>query len=434
MLVLRTVVLPLFVAVLAWPASAFAADAPKVSAGDTAFMLMATALVLFMTPGLAFFYGGMVRRKNVLSTLMQSYVLMAAIGVQWVVVGYSIAFAPDATGHGFIGGMSWFGLDGVGWAPSKDYGTTIPHLLFMMYQGMFAIITPALISGAFAERIKFGAFLVAMLLWATLVYDPLAHWVWNSEGWLYKAGALDFAGGTVVHISSAVSAAAVLFFVGRRRGFPHEAILPHNVPLTVLGVGILWFGWFGFNAGSALSASGQAVNAFVTTNTATGAAMLAWMVTDWIRHGKPAVLGAVSGAVAGLVAVTPACGFVSPLSSILIGALAGVACNLAVHLRYRRGLDDSLDVLGVHGVGGTLGAILTGVLCSEEYLKHGDAIFSRGQQILVQLLGVGATYVYGFVMSFAIFWLVDKTIGLRVRLEDEIEGLDQSQHGESAYN
>jgi Amt family ammonium transporter len=432
---LRTALPGIFALSTLWPASAFAqAAAPKVDSGDTAFLIIATALVLFMTPGLAFFYGGMVRRKNVLATLMQSYMLMAMVGVQWVVVGYSIAFSPDATGTGLFGGFSWFGLSGVGGEPSTAYATTTPHLLFMMYQGMFATITPALITGAFAERIKFGPFLVFSLLWTTLVYDPLAHWVWGSDGWLYRAGALDFAGGTVVHISSAVSAGATLFFVKRRRGYPNEAILPHNVPFAVLGVGILWFGWFGFNAGSALGANAQAASAFVATNTGAAAAALGWMLTDWLRHGKPAVLGAVSGAVAGLVAITPACGFVSPVSAILIGGAAGVFCNLAVHLRHRFRLDDSLDVIGVHGVGGILGAVLTGVLCSADYLKHGDEVFSRGQQILVQLVGVGATIGFTFVMSFALLFAVDKLMGLRVSTEQEIEGLDLSQHGESGYN
>jgi Amt family ammonium transporter len=423
------------IAAVSSPAIAFADGAPpQVNAGDTAFMLIATALVLLMTPGLAFFYGGMVRRKNVLATLMQSFILMGVVGVQWVLLGYSISFAPDPTGVGLFGGFSWAGLIGVGAEPSAVYGPTIPHLVFMMFQGMFAIITPALISGAFAERMKFSGFLVFTLLWSTLVYDPIAHWVWGADGWLNKMGALDFAGGTVVHINSAVAAGAALIFVGKRHGFLSEPILPHNLSLTVLGGGILWFGWFGFNAGSALSAGGQAATAFVATNTGAAAAALTWMFTDWIRHKKPTVLGAVSGAVAGLVAITPACGYVTPLASLAIGAIAGVACSLAVNFRMRLRLDDSLDVLGIHGVGGTIGAVLTGVFCTEEFLKHGNEVFSRGHQIAVQFAGVGATYAYSFVASLILLFVVHKTIGLRVAKEEEIEGLDLSQHGESAYN
>jgi Amt family ammonium transporter len=421
---------------VAWPAGAFAADAPKptINSGDTAFVLLATALVLLMTPGLAFFYGGMVRKKNVLSTLMQSFVLLGLVGVQWVVVGYSIAFSPDMTGTGLFGGFDWAGLKGVGADPHASYGSTVPHTLFMMFQGMFAIITPALITGSFAERIRFSGFLLFTLLWSTLVYDPIAHWVWASDGWLQQMGALDFAGGTVVHINSAVAAAATLFFVGRRHGFLHEAILPHSLPFTVLGGGLLWFGWFGFNAGSALAASGQAASAFVTTNTAAAMALLAWIVTDWIRHGKPNVLGAVSGAVAGLVAITPACGYVDVMSSIAIGGITGIVCNFAVNFRVKMKLDDSLDVLGIHGIGGFLGAMLTGVFCDASFLKHGEEVFSRGKQIWVQAIGSGATIAYSFTASLVLLFVVHKLVGLRVTKEQEVEGLDLSQHGESAYN
>ncbi len=408
------------------PQPAFAAE---IDSGDTAFVLISSALVLFMTPGLAFFYGGLVRRKNVLSTMMHSFAMMGVVSVQWVLIGYTLAFGPDV-GH-FIGGLDHLGLQGVGLVP--DEGSTIPPLLFMVFQGMFAIITPALISGAYAERMKFSAMLIFSLLWSTLVYAPLAHWVWGG-GWLHSMGALDFAGGTVVHISSAISAGAALLFVGRRRGFPQEAILPHNLTHTVLGVGILWFGWFGFNAGSALAANGTAVLAFVTTNVAAGAGALGWMFTDWIRHGKPTVLGLVSGALGGLVGITPACGFVSPLGAIAIGAIAGVACNYAVHFRMRLKLDDSLDVLGVHGVGGTLGAILTGVFALPEFLVHGEEVYTRGYQIWVQFVSVIATYGFGFVMSLAIFFVADKLVGVRVDAEDEVQGLDLSQHGERAYD
>lgn len=430
----RTTSLVLLGALLLGPSLALAQDGPlPVNTGDTAFVLICTALVLFMAPGLAFFYGGMVRRKNVLSTMMQSYAMMGVVSVLWVVVGYSLAFGPDL-GGGLLGGLDYLGLEGVGVDPSTVYATTIPHILFMMFQGMFAIITPALITGTFAERIKFSSFLVFAALWSLVVYAPLAHWVWSADGWLLKRGAWDFAGGTVVHISSAVSAGATLLFIGKRRGFPTEALLPHNVVHTVLGVGILWFGWFGFNAGSAVAANGTAALAFVNTNTAAGAALLSWMFTDWIRHGKPAVLGAVSGGVAGLVAITPACGFVSPMAALGIGLLAGVICNLAVHLRVKLKLDDSLDVLGVHGVGGTLGAILTGVFALEQYLVHGDETFSRAKQIWVQAEGVLATYAYAFIVSAILLFVINKVMGLRVDVEDEVEGLDLSQHGERAYD
>ena len=438
-------ILPLLagLAALAAPVLAFAQAAaatasdvpkPKIDAGDTAFVLIATAMVMLMTPGLAFFYGGMVRKKNVLSTLLQSFVMLGAIGVQWVLVGYSISFSPDLTGHGLVGGFDWSALSGVGVEPHASYGNTVPHILFMMFQGMFAIITPALITGTFAERIRFSAFLVFGLLWATLVYDPIAHWVWAGDGWLNKMGALDFAGGTVVHLNSAVAAAATLFFVGRRHNFKHEAMLPHNLPFTVLGGGLLWFGWFGFNAGSALSANGQAASAFVTTNTAAAAAMMAWLFTDWLRHGKPNVLGAVSGAVAGLVAVTPACGYIDTVGALCLGGLAGIVCNFAVNFRVKLRLDDSLDVLGVHGVGGLLGAVLTGVFCDATFLKHGEETFSRAKQIGVQALGAGATIAYSLVMTLLILFVINKVMGLRVSQEEEYEGLDLSQHGESAYN
>src|SRR5436190_7656757 len=345
--------------VLALASLGHAEEAAKVDSGDNAWMLTSSALVLMMTaPGLALFYGGLVRSKNVLGVLMQSFIMVALISIQWVLWGYSLAFGPD---HGHVmGGLEWTGLRGVGFAPNADYAPTIPHQTFMIYQCMFAIITPALITGAFAERMKFSAFLLFSLLWATLVYDPLAHWVWGDGGWLKKLGALDFAGGTVVHISSGISALVCAIVLGRRRGYGHQPMQPHNLPMTVMGAALLWFGWFGFNAGSALEANGLATSAFLATNTAAAAAALGWMFTEWATRGKPTVLGAASGAVAGLVAITPASGYVGPVSALMIGALAGVFCYSACNFKSKLGYDDSLDVVGVHGVGGTWGAIATG--------------------------------------------------------------------------
>jgi Amt family ammonium transporter len=345
-------------------AGAPAAAQPRIDSGDTAWMLTSSALVLMMTaPGLALFYGGMVRRHNVLGTIMQSFILMAVISIQWVLWGYSVSFGPDV--HGLIGSLSWVGLRGVGLQPYPDYAATIPHQTFMIYQMMFAIITPALITGAVAERIKFSGFLVFMLLWTTFIYDPLAHWVWGVGGWLRNLGALDFAGGTVVHISSGISALAAALMIGRRRGFGTEPMPPHNLPLTVTGAAMLWVGWFGFNAGSALSAGALATSAFVATHIASAAATLAWMLTEWLTRGKPTVLGAASGAVAGLVAITPASGYVGPLSAIVIGGMGGILCFHACNLKTRLGYDDSLDVVGVHGVGGTWGALATGLFASK---------------------------------------------------------------------
>src|SRR5437879_2134495 len=339
------------------PTSAAAAAPPsaaKIDKGDTAWLLTSSALVLMLTaPGLALFYGGMVRQKNALATLMQSFIIMALISVQWVLWGYSLAFGPDK--GGIIGGLEWIGLRGVGAQPYDAYSKTIPHQAFMLFQMMFAIITPALITGAFAERKKFSAFLVFTLLWATIVYDPLAHWVWGDGGWLKNLGALDFAGGTVVHISSGVSALVCAIVLGKRKGYGHQPMQPHNLPMTVMGAALLWFGWFGFNAGSALEANGLAVSAFLATNTAAASAALGWMFTEWMTRGKPTVLGAASGAVAGLVAIPPASGFVGPVSALMIGALAGVFCYSACNFKSKLGYDDSLDVVGVHGVGGDRG-------------------------------------------------------------------------------
>src|SRR5262245_23120389 len=339
-----------------WPTQAYAAEAAKIDAGDTAWVLVASALVLMMTaPGLALFYGGLVRRKNVLATLMHSFILLAMISVQWVLWGYSVAFGPEI--GGIIGSFQYVGLATVGGEPGP-YADTIPHLAYMIFQGMFAAITPALITGAFAERMKFKTFLLFGLLWATFVYDPLAHWVWGKGGWIGAdgLGALDFAGGTVVHISSGVSALVCAIVVGRRRGFPTEYMAPHNLPFAVTGAALLWVGWFGFNAGSALKANGLAANAFVTTNTAAATAALAWLFAEWNHSGKPTMLGAASGAVAGLVAITPGAGFVTPLAAIVIGGVAGILCFYAVVMKSRLRYDDALDVVGVHGVGGTWGA------------------------------------------------------------------------------
>ncbi|MBI4842040.1 MAG: ammonium transporter [candidate division NC10 bacterium] len=388
---------------------------------------------MMTAPGLALFYGGMVRRHNVLGTIMHSFIIMAVISIQWVLWGYSLAFGPDV--GGLFGNLSWMGLRGVGLEPYPDYAATIPHQAFMIYQLMFAIITPALITGAFAERMKFSAFLVFTLLWATFIYDPLAHWVWGVGGWLRNLGALDFAGGTVVHISSGVSALVAALLVGRRRGFGSEPMPPHNLPLTVTGAAMLWVGWFGFNAGSALSSGALATSAFVVTHIATAAATLAWMFTEWLTRGKPTVLGAASGAVAGLVAITPASGFVGPLSSVVIGAVAGVLCYNACNVKTKLGYDDSLDVVGVHGVGGTWGALATGLFASKAVNEAGNngLFFGNPGQLWVQALSVLVTWIFAFVGSWILLKIVDAVIGLRIHEEDEVMGLDLSQHNESAY-
>ncbi len=406
---------------------------PKAEGGDTAFMLICAALVLFMTPGLALFYGGMVRRKNVLGTIMQSFIAMALITVIWVVVGYSLAFSP---GNDWLGGLGWAGLKEVSQkTPSTNYGTTIPHQLFMVYQMMFAIITPALISGAFAERKKFSAYLVFIGLWCLLVYVPIAHWVWAVDGFFFKAGALDFAGGTVVHISSGVSALVACVMMGKRKGYPNDEMRPHNLTMTLVGTAILWFGWFGFNAGSALAANGLAVTAFVNTHLGAAAATLAWMFIEWAHRGKPTALGAASGAVAGLVGITPAAGFVDTNGALLIGAITSAVCYGAVMFKSKLGYDDSLDTFGVHGIGGTVGALLTGVFATTLVNSAGKEGWLRGNpgQMLTQLTAVGATWVYAAVVSAVILFLIDKTIGLRLKPADEEVGMDVSQHGEEGY-
>ena len=402
---------------------------------DTAFVLVSAALVMLMTPGLALFYGGMVRSKNILATLMENFILLGVVGVLWALWGYSLAFGPDL-GH-FIGNLDYLGLMGVGTEPFKAYSETIPHQTFMIYQAMFAIITPALITGAFAERMKFSAFLVFMVLWVTLVYCPVAHWVWGDGGWLKDLGALDFAGGTVVHINAGVAALAAALVVGKRQGYGnHATFIPHNLPMTVLGAGLLWFGWFGFNAGSALAANALASSAFTATHLATCAATLAWVSTEWIVRGKPTTLGAASGAVAGLVAITPAAGFVGPMAAILIGIGAGIICYLAVLVKPRLGYDDSLDVVGVHCVGGVWGALATGLFASKLVNSAGaDGLFyGNPGQFLIQVIAVVVTMVFSFVVSYILFKILDATMGLRVTAEDEVAGLDITEHQETGYS
>ena len=402
-----------------------------ISAGDTAWLLMSAALVMLMTPALGFFYGGLVRRKNVLATIMHSFFILCLISVQWVLWGYTLAFGPDK--GGIIGGLDWLTLKGVGQEPGP-YAATVPHQAFMVFQMMFAVITPALITGAFAERKRFKAFVVFTLLWATFVYDPVAHWVWGG-GWLGQLGALDFAGGTVVHITSGVSALVAALVLGRRVGYGRDALEPHDATMTVLGASLLWFGWFGFNAGSAITAGGLAANAFVVTNTAAAMAALTWMTVSWLHKGAPSVLGAAAGAVAGLVAITPASGYVDVSSSILIGLGAGVFCYTAIQLTKRLRVDDALDVFGVHGVGGAWGAIATGIFATVAVngaAKDGLLAGNPGQ-LGVQAIAVAASVLYAAVMTFVILKLIDDFVGLRVPENEEVLGLDASQHREAAY-
>jgi len=400
--------------------------------GDTAFMLIATAMVMLMTPGLALFYGGLVRSKNVLSTIMQSFICMGIVSVLWVVYGYSLAFGPDV-GH-FIGNLDYVGLKNVGLVPGV-YSETIPDLLFCAFQLMFAIITPALITGAFAERMKFSAFLAFTVVWLTLVYLPVCHWVWGQGGWLGEMGALDFAGGTVIHINSGAAALVAALVLGKRKGYGRESMHPHNLPMTVLGAGLLWFGWFGFNAGSALSAGPIAVLALFTTQAATAAGILAWVIAEWKIQGKPTLLGAASGALAGLVAITPGAGFVSPVSALVMGGVAGALCYFAVLAKSRLGYDDSLDVVGIHGVGGIWGALATGLFASTAINPDGadGLFFGNAHQLTIQALGVGSTIVYSIVVTYIVLKIIDLTMGLRVSLDDETQGLDQTQHSEVGY-
>lgn len=420
--------LALLLAVL--PTSAHAGG--EINSGDTAWVMASSALVMLMTPGLALFYAGMVRRKNALATILQSFIMIALVGVIWVVYGYSLAFGSD---HGsFIGGLDYIGLRGV--SMSEPFpGTAIPHQAFMIFQAMFAIITPALITGAFAERITFKAFLLFTILWVTVIYGPVAHWVWGG-GWIQKWGAIDFAGGTVVHICSGVAALCCAMVLGRRKGYGREEFMPHNLTMTLIGTGLLWFGWFGFNAGSALAANGLAVNAFVVTNTAAAAAAMSWVVVEWLHRGKPTALGAASGAVAGLVAITPASGYVGPVAALVIGAVVSVLCYGTILMKSRLGYDDSLDVFGVHGVGGTWGAIATGLFATTAINAAGaDGLFHGNAALLGKQIGaVLAVAVYSFVLTFVLLKIVGLITPLRVEKEDEETGLDLSQHGEVAYH
>ncbi len=401
--------------------------------GDTAWILVASALVLMMTPALAFFYGGMVRRKNVLSTLSLSFIVMALVSVQWVVYGYTLAFGHDI--GGLIGGLSFLGMQGVGTTPNPDYAATIPHMAFALFQMMFAVITPALITGAFVERVNLRGFIAFVLLWTTLVYDPVAHWVWGTGGALRELGALDFAGGTVVHILAGFSALAFALVIGKRKGFPAAPFEPHNIPYTVLGAGLLWVGWFGFNGGSALAANGLAVQAVVTTNTAAAAAALAWMLLSWTFDERPGALGLVTGAVVGLVAITPAAGFVTPLAALVIGALAAPISYAAVHVRQWWGLDESLDVWGCHGMAGTWGALATGLFASTAVNPAGanGLFYGNPHLLLVQAVAVMASIVYAFGLTFLVAKGLDSVMRLRVSEVEEEVGLDLSLHGERAY-
>ena len=400
-----------------------------ISSGDTAWVLTASALVLLMTPGLAFFYGGLVRKKNIVSTIMYSFVSIGLVGIVWVLWGYSLAFGPDI--GGFIGNLEWFGLKDVSANEAGPYSDTIPHQAFMIFQAMFAIITPALVTGAFAERMKFGSLCIFIVLWVSIVYAPIAHWVWGG-GWLGDLGALDFAGGTVVHISAGAGALVSALIIGRRIGFPEQPMGPANVPMVILGAALLWFGWFGFNAGSSLAADGVATNAFVVTNTAAAAAMMSWLILAWLIDKKPSAIGAASGAVAGLVAITPAAGFVGPMPALIIGLGAGVFCYGMVKLLLKLKVDDALAVFGVHGIGGIWGALATGLFVGVGYAALGDGV-SRGEQIVDQLVAIGASFGWSFVVTGVILLVIDKTIGLAADEQGEGMGLDLTEHGEAAF-
>ncbi len=407
----------------------------KIDTGDTAWVLTSTALVLLMTaPGLALFYGGMSRSKNALGTVMQSFIVVALISIQWLLWGYSLAFGPDI--GGVIGSLEWFGLMGVGLEPNPNYAATIPHQTFMLFQMMFAVITPALITGAYAERVKFSSFILFTLLWATFIYDPLAHWVWGVGGWLRNLGALDFAGGTVVHISAGIAGLACAIMFRKRLGHGKEPMSPHNLPMTLTGASLLWFGWFGFNAGSALGAGALATSTFTATNTSTAAAALAWMVAEWFYRGKPSALGAATGAVAGMVAITPASGYVDPISAIWIGMGAGVFCYAAVMLKPLFGYDDALDAVGVHAVGGIWGVLATGLFASKAVNAAGanGLFFGNPAQLGIQAMALLVTIVFVFVGTLIILAVVSAITGLRVTEEEEQTGLDLSQHDENAYS
>ncbi|MBU4263665.1 MAG: ammonium transporter [Proteobacteria bacterium] len=405
------------------------------SGADTAFILVSAALVLLMTPGLAIFYAGMVRGKNVLATILQSFIMISVISIEWVYLGYSMSFGPDI--GGLIGDLSFFSLNGVTSAPSEVYATTIPQNVFMIYQCMFAIITPALITGAFAERMRFGPFLIFSLAWAILVYNPVCHWIWGNGGWLAAKGVLDFAGGLVVHLTSGMAALASVIVLGPRKGLGRESFMPHSLPMTLLGTGLLWFGWFGFNSGSALAANGIAATAFISTHLAGMAGMGMWLLVEWVHRKKPTTLGAASGAIAGLATVTPGAGFITPNSAIIIGIIAGLSCYLAVNLKNKIGFDDSLDVVGIHGLGGIIGTICLGLFATKAVNPGGaDGLFAGNAAFLTtQIFGVAVVGAYAFTVSFILLKIIDITCGgLRVSRENELLGLDQSVHTETAYN
>ena len=403
-----------------------------IDSGDTAWVLTSSALVFIMVPGLAFFYAGLVRGKNALSTLMQSFIALAIVGLSWILWGYSLAFGPDI--GGFIGNLQWAGLHGVSAIEAGPYADTIPHQAFMVFQAKFAIITPALIAGAFAERIKFSTFVIFILAWSIIVYPPLAHWMWGDGGWLGEMGALDFAGGSVVHISSGAAALAAAIIFGRRLGLGQADMNPHNVPFVVLGASLLWFGWFGFNAGSSLSSMAAATSAFVVTHTSAATAAVVWVALDWILNRRPSVVGAATGAVAGLATITPASGFVGPMPAVVIGLGAGAMCYAAVWLKTRVRLDDSLDVFAIHGVGGTWGMLAVGLFIGVGFMTIGELTdLSRGEQVVRQLIAIGVSFGWAFVTTMGILLALKYTIGLRVDEQQEEEGLDISQHGEEAY-
>jgi len=403
-----------------------------INSGDTAFMLIATALVMFMTPGLAMFYGGLVRAKHVLSTMLQSFICLGIITIIWILFGYSLAFGPDV--GGVIGNFDWAFLSKVGFDTPSSYAGTIPALLFCMFQLMFAVITPALITGAFAERMKFSAFVIFTILWTICVYLPVCHWIWGG-GWLGKMGLLDFAGGTVIHINSAVAALVTAVMIGKRKGFGRESFMPNNLPITVLGAGILWFGWFGFNAGSALNAGATAITAFTATHIAGASAAVSWIIAEWLIHGKPTTLGGASGAVAGLASVTQSAGFVSPMSAMIIGLLGGVFCYLGMMIKNKFKFDDALDVVAVHGIGGIWGCIATGLFASKAINSGGaDGLFCGNPKLLgIQLLGAAVTIIFSLIVTAIILKVTDKLVGLRVDPDEEQQGLDLSQHNEVGY-
>lgn len=398
----------------------------RIDTGDTAWLIISTALVMLMTPALALFYGGMVRSKNLLATVMQSFISLGIVSILWVAYGYSLSFGPDF--HHIIGNLDWFMLNNVTTEPYAAYSATIPHQLFMLFQMMFAVITPALITGAFAERFKFKTYIIFLVMWFTVVYCPIAHWVWGQGGWIKELGGLDFAGGLVVHIASGMSALVATLMIGKRIGWKKDPLHPHNLSLTILGASLLWFGWFGFNAGSALAANGLAVKAFLTTQLSAAAAALGWIVVEWKRYGKPTALGIASGAVAGLVSITPAAGFVSPFWSIVIGFIGGAICYFAVQSKFKLNVDDSLDAVGIHGVGGIWGSVATALFAST------GVIAGNWHLLGVQMISVVSVILYSLFMTFVIIIILDKVMGLRVTEDEEMLGLDISLHGERGYN